>query len=116
MTNLCSESRTGRENRDLEGKTGIRQGYPLSPYLFVIFMTVLFHDVQEEVGNKTMERAMDIVDFSNILYADDTFLAGKHARELNKILHAIEKHSSRYGMKLNKSKCVHINMNNKNKI
>ena len=59
---------------------------------------------------------MDLVDFSNILYADDTFIAGKHSRELNKILHAIEKLSSRYGMKLNKGKCVHINMNNKNNI
>ena len=28
--------------------------------------------------------------FSDILYADDTFLVGKHSRELNKILWAIE--------------------------
>ena len=91
-------------------KTGIRQGCPLSPYLFVIFMTVLFHDVKNEVGDRTMERCMDVVDFSNILYADDTFLVGKHSRELNRILAAIEKHSARYGMRLNKGKCMAINM------
>ena len=107
--------------KDRDGKsswrkqeTGIRQGCPLSPYLFVIFMTVLFNDVKDEVGAKAMGRAMDVVDFSNILYADDTFLVGKHSRELNKILWAIEKHSGRHGMKLNKKKCVYINMNNKN--
>ena len=105
-------------DNDMEGKstwrkqrTGIRQGCPLSPYLFVIFMTVLFHDVEGEVGQKTMEMTMDLVDFSNILYADDTFLIGKHSRELNKILAAIEKHSARYGMRLNNKKCIQINMN-----
>ena len=106
----------GTTTRPRIQQTGIRQGCPLSPYLFVIFMTILFHDVEEEVGKKTIERTMDLVDFSNILYADDTFLVGKHSRELNKILHAIEKHSSRYGMKLNKGKCVYLNMNNNNNI
>ena len=80
-------------------------------------MTVLlFHDVESEVGQQTMAQTMDLVDFSNILYADDTFLIGKRSRELNKILWAIEKHSSRYGMRLNKKKCIYINMNVKNRI
>ena len=63
-----------------------------------------------------MERSMDLVDFSNILYADDTFLIGRHSRELNKTLAAIEKYSARYGMRLNKKKCIQINMNNNNNI
>ena len=73
-------------------------------------MTVLFHDVKNEVGDRTMERCMDVVDFSNILYADDIFLVDKHSRELDRILAAIEKHSARYGMRLNKGKCVAIIM------
>ena len=39
---------------------------------------------RKEVGKGTMEKTMDLVDFSNILYADDTFLAGKHSREPRK--------------------------------
>ena len=47
----------------------------------------------------------------DILYADDTLLVGDNSRVLNKYLSAIQKHSERYGMKLNLTKCVYICMN-----
>ncbi len=39
----------GRKSKQHRQNTGIRQGCPLSPYLFIIFMTVLMHDVHQDV-------------------------------------------------------------------
>ena len=79
-------------------------------------MTVLFHDIHEELEGKLEENTFDYIDFVEILYADDTLLIGDNTRVLNLLVAAIEKHSSRYGMKLNKDKCLYINMNTKAKI
>ena len=70
-------------------------------------MTVLFHDVHEELVGKLNNAKFDFIDFMEILYADDTLLIGDNAKILNLLIAAIEKHSERYGMKLNKNKCAY---------
>ena len=74
-------------------------------------MSVMFFDIGLEVKDKVDDKLFFDIDFHNLLYADDTLIIGKRAREVNIILKAIEKHSSRYGLRLNKKKCNHINMN-----
>ena len=98
-----------------EQKTGIRQGCPLSPYLFTLLMTALFRDVHEEVGEKCWTTAAQEAGPTELLYADDTLLVGSKAKPLNLLLKTIEKHSKRYGMTLNKKKCEYFAINPKNK-
>lgn len=48
-----------------------------------------------------------------MIYADDTMLIGKRARELNILIAAIEKESSKYNLRLNYKKCNYVAMNGK---
>eukprot|EP00973_Karenia_brevis_P082330 11412911-Karenia_brevis.AAC.1 len=85
---------------------GIRQGCPLSPYLFVILMTTLFHDVRRDGPERTDKP--DGVEFTEVLYADDTILLGKDIGQIQQTLHKIEEHSKTFGLALNKDKCIHL--------
>ena len=44
-------------------------------------------------------------------YADDTIIMAKTAKPVEIILHKIEVESSRYSLKLNQNRCIHIQMN-----
>ena len=46
-----------------------------------------------------------------MIYADDTMLIGKRARELNLLMAEIEKESSKYNLRLNYKKCNYVAMN-----
>ena len=104
--------------RDRQGKSswrtqraGIRQGCPLSPYLFVCLMTVIFHDIHEEINNKIMGNQFYPYDFWELMYVDDTLIIGTRAREINIILKEVEKECAKYNLKLNYGKCNYIAMN-----
>ena len=88
-------------------QSGIRQGCPLSPYLFVIVMTVIFRDVHD---NLNLDRGMlDGLSFTELLYADDTALITNNVNAMNRLLAKVEKCAKYHGLSFNKTKCVSIN-------
>ena len=91
--------------------SGIRQGCPLSPYLFVLVMGALFADIKRELCTPRQLQPIDGIYFSEILFADDTLIFGANTQCINKLLHAIERHSAYYGLKLNYGKWVNLTAN-----
>ena len=73
--------------------TGIRQGCPLSPYLFLIVMTVIFHDVhaRENVRETLQHNRILGAVFDEVLYADDTIIFSESAEALEELLAEIER-------------------------
>ena len=89
----------------LPQNTGIRQGCPLSPYLFLIVMTTLFHDVHQKLDHKLTRKRVPGADFDEVTYADDTICITRVIATMNEFIKTIEEEGIKYGMKLNKTKC-----------
>jgi len=95
----------------LRQHTGIRQGCPLSPYLFILLMTIMFIDIKDRLNTPAQREPFPGIQFSEILYADDTLLFGKNTLVLKKLLKEIQKESIYYNLKLNYDKCINLTMN-----
>lgn len=92
-------------------KSGIRQGCPLSLYLSILLMTVVFTDIHRRIDNKISPYIGDCFNYWELLYADDTMIMGNRARQINMDLREAEIESERYNLRLNKGKCFYIGMN-----
>ena len=90
---------------------GIRQGCPLSPYLFCLVMGALFADLKQEINTPRQQQPINCIHFAEILYADDTLIFGANTHCINVLLHAIERHSAYFGLKLNYDKCINLTSN-----
>ena len=83
-------------------RSGIRQGCPLSPYLFILVMSVMFADIKSRLNTPKQREPMPGILFSEILFADDTLIFGEHTASLNKLLKEIELESAYSSMNLKK--------------
>ena len=88
---------------------GISQGCPLSPYLFIMVMTVLLHDAQSMLQ---VEYGIVLSDseINELVYADDTLLVSSNAEVLQKYLQCLASVGRDYGLTLNWSKVEQMNI------
>ena len=80
-------------------RNGISQGCPLSPFLFIIVITVLLHDVKQEMGPSTESLLL-----SDLVYADDTLLVGTSDIFLQRFMTCIGRAGGSYGLSVNWNK------------
>ena len=74
--------------------------------LFIVLMTVMFHDKHENDKQKMTRQRIKGTQADEVIYADDTICIGQSERAINRLLKAIEEEEgAKYGMKLNKGNC-----------
>ena len=83
---------------------GISQGCPLSPFLFVIMMTVLLHDAKHKLVHDMGINLSNSSFVNELVYADDTLLLDVEADTLHAFMHCIGEAGAQYGLVFNWSK------------
>eukprot|EP00973_Karenia_brevis_P005566 759451-Karenia_brevis.AAC.1 len=91
----------GIKSNEYTQQTGIRQGCPLSPYLFLIVMTAMFHDIHNKMDKHMKQHRVTNTNFDEVLFADDTICISESAQALSKFLQTIQKEGKKYGLTLN---------------
>ena len=80
-------------------RSGISQGCPLSPFLFVMLMAVAVSNasslLDSEERNQLSNGTLEV-----LLYADDTLLIGEEGACLGTLLDKVVETGVRYGMEL----------------
>ena len=87
---------------------GIAQGCPLSPFLFIIVQSVMFHDIY---GKIHLDPEPAFLVTNKVLYADDTILLSSSAKNLQTLMDAVVAEGANYGLELNWSKKYQTNVN-----
>jgi len=98
----------GREIGAVSPGRGLRQGDPLSPYLFILIMDVLHNLIQDRVG-RGMVHGISIArgapKVTNLFFADDCYVFFKASvQESNDIKEVIQSFLDASGQEVNLSK------------
>ena len=94
-------------------ETGIAQGCPLSPFLFIIVQSVMFHDIYARIH---LDLEPGFIVTRELLYADDTLLASSSAGNLQTLLNAVCSEGLKYGLELHWGKTFQMSVNHSSSI
>ena len=86
---------------EYQQSAGIAQGCPLSPFLFIIVQSVMFHDIYNQIH---LEPEPEFVVTRDLLYADDTLLVSSSRANLQLLLNSVVSEGAKYGLELNWTK------------
>ena len=96
-------SESGHTSAARTQSSGICQGCPLSPFLFIMVMTVIMHDAIASLGPAPADAYLN-GSLYDVLYADDTLILGTCARNVEALAASVERVGGTYGMMLHWAK------------
>ena len=103
-TDRCFEVRDcGATSSSRPQASGISQGCPLSPFLFVMTMTVIIEQAASQLTGSDRD-SWERGSLSVLLYADDTLILGRTTRAVEALLQAVQHAGRSYGMELHPDK------------
>ena len=79
-------------------QAGIAQGCPLSPFLFIVVQSVMFHDIYARLH---LLREPPFVTSRELLYAGDTVLMSSSQANLQLLIDAVSEEGAAYGLEIN---------------
>ncbi|GJV36862.1 RNA-directed DNA polymerase, eukaryota [Tanacetum coccineum] len=109
----------GSPTEEFEFGKGLKQGDPLSPFLFILIMESLHLSFQRVVDAGLFHgvKLRDTVTLSHLFYADDAVFVGQWSQQnISTLTHVLKCFHKASGLKINmcKSKILGIHVNNDN--
>ena len=89
---------------EFQQEIGIRQGCPLSPYLYIIATSCQMTDLLKDFDKLNIEPPTG-ARYPTLLFADDTLRFSQKGTHMEYLLRLVTEHSAPYNLTLNNEKC-----------